>query len=137
MAEEIKPQIKKTWKPEIAGILDIIGGLIWGIMIYNITIHYASDAVIFFVLALLALAGGIFSMGRTIWGLAMIGPIALFLCLGYMIINLTGYGIMLFLGWEAYETHSFYLTMTILTAILFGLSISALILTLACKKEFK
>jgi hypothetical protein len=142
MAQESKPQNKRTWKPEIAGILDILGGLACVITGYYMNVGYTGDSpfVLFFVLALLALAGGIFSIGRTIWGLAMIGPVALLLGLACVvtvfILYLVAVFVRMFFGGDHLDP--FYFTTLILAAIfLLGLGIPALILTIKGKQEFK
>ena len=143
MADEMKSQIKRTWKPVIAGALDIIGCLVCVITGYNINAGCTDGTsfVIFFSLALLAVAGGIFSFSRTAWGLAIVGPIGLLLGLGCAIMSLIIYvvvslfGGMLFGGLDLEP--SVLTTLGLATLFLLGLGTSSLILTVACKNEFK
>jgi len=139
-----KLQIKRNWKPEIAGILDIIGGLVFVITAYYINDGSMDDIffVIYFVLALLAVAGGIFSFSRTSWALAIVGTVSLWLGLAgvvaFLIIYLVGsvfMGIM-FLGGPHLDP-SILTTVGLAALFLMGLGISSLILTIACKNEFK
>jgi hypothetical protein len=107
MADEIKPQIKKTWKPIIAGIIDIIGGAYFGflslkfifpfftgpitsghsdpetdwfllpIKILGLALFIIIPAILLFVVASLALTGGTFAIKRKAWILALAGSIVL------------------------------------------------------------
>ena len=85
----------KTWKPTVAGILDIAGAIIWTFVsvilmdLYHagsgpgflatddVTLaNLAAGAIIAFVLAAVAVAGGISGLQRKNWGLALTGSIA-------------------------------------------------------------
>ena len=94
--------MSKTWKSLVAGILDIVAGslsciaslsLIAGILVFSIvsrssSIHIPYDAprniallivilaVPYLALAVLSIVGGIFTLKRKKWGLAIAGSIA-------------------------------------------------------------
>jgi hypothetical protein len=96
--------MEKTWKPQIAGILSIVGGVIGlfgslGILIailaVGITGNWAQDwgfgwlpfnvfsilwalAIPMFICGVAAIAGGIFALLRKAWGMALAGSIAAF-----------------------------------------------------------
>jgi len=91
--------MEKTWKPTVAGILDIVSGafaLIWFIMLI-IAIIVTSGAMYFpgteaipgfvpsilwclaipsLIIGILALIGGVYALQRKKWGLALAGSIA-------------------------------------------------------------
>ena len=139
--ESGKPPKRKIGKPEIAGMLDIIGGLTCGIIAYNETLHYTDPAtsVPLFVIGLIAIAGGIFSISKTIWGMAMAGPVALLWGTGWVVMLLISWLLYDFVGyWTGGDADPSYLSLlkTVAT-LLFGLAIATLILTTTCKSEFK
>lgn len=88
--------MKRTWKPTIAGILNIVAGT-WGLFIgismctgvWHTITHGHPEwwlAVVLFtpplVLGILSVVGGYFALRRRVWGLAIAGSIAsLFLTL--------------------------------------------------------
>jgi len=91
--------MKKTWKPEVAGILDIVSGVfalisVVGLIIGAIVISGAphlvgvevpvnvpvilwSIAIAYFIIGILALVGGVYALKRKKWGLALTGSIAI------------------------------------------------------------
>jgi len=100
--------VEKTWKPVVAGILGIIGGIYVGFLFTRWTVNLVvmvKDLVVdfqpvpnliylFVILALvgsigissilfaftsLAFAGGVFSLKRRSWGLALAGSIIIFI----------------------------------------------------------
>jgi len=94
--------MKPTWKPQVAGILSIMGGAIglmgsFGILIAITAIgagrHWAGDweweagnvipilwaiGIPLFLCGVTSIIGGIFAVQRKIWGLALAGSIAAF-----------------------------------------------------------
>lgn len=94
-----QPQIKKTWKPIAAGILDIIAGgqcLTGGLVLFILGIacssfarnfgsySYSSSVLAFmsaialpiFIIGALAIRGGIYALKRKRWGFALASSIA-------------------------------------------------------------
>lgn len=97
--------MKKTWKPQVAGILSIVGGVIGlfgslGIMIAIAAIdgsqHWINDfngywdvgnvipilwaiGIPIFVCSVLSIVGGIFAIQRKVFGLALTGAITAFI----------------------------------------------------------
>ncbi|MBA7715374.1 hypothetical protein ES703_124415 [subsurface metagenome] len=79
-----KPPGTPTWKPTVAGVLDIVGGVI-GILIGGVVL--ADDIGIgipMCVVAIFAIIGGIFAIRRRIWGLALAGSICALLTTGIL-----------------------------------------------------
>ena len=95
-----QPQVKKTWKPISAGILDLILGCQWllgglGLFFLGIACHslgidigasfsstlalISAIALPFFIVGALAIRGGIYSLKRKRWAFALAGSIAAFL----------------------------------------------------------
>ena len=77
-------QVKKTWKPIAAGTIEIIGGILgiivsiyWPVLSHGETVDYII-APILFILACMALAGGITARQRKRWKLAIAGAICAF-----------------------------------------------------------
>jgi hypothetical protein len=96
--------VDKTWKPQIGGILAIVGGVIglfasmglfiaisalnftedwmgrWGMydIPINITSILLAIAIPFCVCGIIAVIGGIFAVQRKCWGMALAGSIAAF-----------------------------------------------------------
>jgi len=96
--------MNKTWKPQIAGILSIVGGVIgllatlgifiaisalnftenwmghWGMydLPINVTPILLAIAIPFCVCGIIAIVGGIFAVQRKCWGMALAGAIAAF-----------------------------------------------------------
>ncbi|MFC1846408.1 hypothetical protein ACFLYM_03200 [Chloroflexota bacterium] len=95
--------MEKTWKPTVAGILSIVAGalsailwffLILGILMFAISSRTSSfdipvDApanivmllvilisIPFLIICILAIVGGVYTLKRKIWGLALAGSIA-------------------------------------------------------------
>ena len=147
-------QIKKTWKPIAAGILDIIigcqclaGGL--GLFIAGIACSsfareygaysYSSSALIFMsaialpllIVGVLAIRGGIYALKRRRWGFSLAGPIAAILTL--------------FILWIATITApmlDFQILVRLVAPPLFYLllllsGIAAIVFTVLAKKEFE
>ncbi len=110
MPEEIKPQIKRTWKPIVAGVINIFGGGYFGFLLVQFLFTFfagpnttrRSDpeadwflvplellglallliiALILFVVASLAFTGGVFAIRRKAWVLALAGSIIISLSL--------------------------------------------------------
>jgi hypothetical protein len=89
MAETTSPpEIKKTWMPTVAGILSIVAGaieLLGGIAIGGVAaflttfLRFPGLGGIFgfplMALGIVAIIGGIYSLGRRSWGLALAGAI--------------------------------------------------------------
>ncbi|MBN1375010.1 MAG: hypothetical protein JXA01_02520 [Dehalococcoidia bacterium] len=89
--------MERPWRPLTAGILDMVAGVgmlfvcFWLVLAGGI-VTLASDvpqwvptllfglAVPFTLLAILSVIGGIFSVQRKLWGLALAGSIAAFFC---------------------------------------------------------
>ncbi|UCE05715.1 MAG: hypothetical protein JSW07_19310 [bacterium] len=89
-------QMEKTWKPMVAGILDIVTGafallsvigLVIGIVVIEsevvgpgvpdfVTTILWILAIPFLIIGVLAIIGGIYSLQRKKWGLALAGTIA-------------------------------------------------------------
>jgi hypothetical protein len=113
MAEMIKPQIKKTWKPIAAGVLDIILGCFWllgglGIIIIimaydlirsswsifgeaSISLKDYCIAVPALIAGALAISGGIYTAKRNKWWFALIGSVAAFLPIFISMIDILYY----------------------------------------------
>ena len=90
--------MEKSWKSLTAGILDIVSGVgmlfvcFWLVLAGGIVSIVGGDvpawvsgllfglAIPFAVLAILAVIGGIFSIRRKLWGMALTGSIAAFFC---------------------------------------------------------
>jgi len=96
--------MKKTWKPTVAGILDIVAGsfgLILGLLVVlgfaAFAIFSRSDttylqqlpgaitasvlitlAIVSLIISILAIVGGVYALKRKNWGLALAGSIAAF-----------------------------------------------------------
>ena len=91
--------MKRTWKPTIAGILDVIagvfaliGGLVlvvlgsagtgflsccgFGMLQFPSLVLLLATGIPLLVLGILALVGGIYALRRKVWGLALAGSIA-------------------------------------------------------------
>ena len=91
--------MQKTWKPTVAGILDVIAGvfaLVGGLVLvvlgstgglflnyFEVSMFQLAPMTVLLavgvpllVLGILALVGGIYAMRRKIWGLALAGSIA-------------------------------------------------------------
>ena len=91
--------MQKTWKPTVAGVLNVIAGvfgLIGGLVLvflgsagsaffscFNIGMlpwapltFFLGTGISLLVLGILALIGGIYSLRRKVWGLALAGSIA-------------------------------------------------------------
>jgi hypothetical protein len=90
--------MEKTWKPVVAGILDIISGAVGLIAVFGLIIAIfvtggfaipgteavpifvpsllTGIAVLLAILSTLCLAGGIYALQRKLWGLALAGSIA-------------------------------------------------------------
>ena len=92
--------MEKTWKPTVAGILDIVAGalsfivlmlLVIGIVVFmamggtDLPVHIPANLISVIVVALaipvllldiLAIVGGSYALRRRIWGLALAGSIA-------------------------------------------------------------
>jgi len=157
--EEWQLRKKETWKPDIAGILNIIGGLVCGVLGYIAltykfsTSHSVLDAALFpsnnnlsiaiilFVSALLAVAGGILCVGRKIWGVAIAGSIAVLLGLGYVVLHYLGYvGLnFIFALLTAFQIgdQSWFFSVGLITLLLAVLAIAPLVFTIQSKKEFE
>jgi len=141
-------EIKKTWKPKVAGILDIIVGgqcliagsgiFLFGIacssFIRNFSHSQASSTLVFysaialplFIVGALAIRGGLYALKRKRWGLALAGSIAAFLSLFSLRLAI----IIIFTArWEKPEDIFF----------LFGLllGIAAIVFTVLSKNEFE
>lgn len=92
--------MEKTWRPTVAGILDIVSGvfalisvigLIIGIIVIGGATYFPgkedipgfvpailwSLAIPYLVIAILALVGGVYALQRKKWGLALAGSIAI------------------------------------------------------------
>jgi len=84
--------MKKTWKPVVAGILDIIAGegaliLGFGLMIGGAIVGFVIQmpmwlntlipviSIPLIILGLIDIAGGICALMRKVWGLALVGSI--------------------------------------------------------------
>ena len=99
------PQVKRTWNPVTAGILDIVSGVYIGVLLarglldfaaflndeagkmenilFPLTAIFASAFMIFTAFCLaasasLAITGGVFAVRRKVYGLALTGSIAVF-----------------------------------------------------------
>lgn len=89
-----------TWKPTVAGILDIISG-VFGLVIGGIFMlvpyepvsyypyydYYEEDiavGAILFMVGIVALIGGMFALRRKVWGLALAGSIFALFCGGIL-----------------------------------------------------
>jgi NO-binding membrane sensor protein with MHYT domain len=152
-------QVKKTWKPDIAGILNIIGGFACGVLGYAAlnykfsTSHSILDAALFphnenvivaivlFVSALLAITGGILCVGRKMWGVAIAGSILVFLGLGYVIMHYLGYlGLnfifAFFTGFQIGDP-SWFISPILVILLLAVLAIAPFLFTILGKDEFK
>ena len=97
----------KTWKPTVAGILDIVAGaggvIVWALIIVGVFAFLVASgtsgamhlpvlqsklipvllsvlAIPFMLLSVLSIVGGVFALKRKIWGLALGGSIAALLC---------------------------------------------------------
>ena len=96
----------QTWKPTIAGILDIVAGaggiIVWFLLVLGILVFGFfstsssfgevlnwSNAVLliivilaipFVALSILSIVGGVFALRRRIWGLALAGSIGAIFC---------------------------------------------------------
>lgn len=94
--------MEKTWKPVVAGILDIVAGTLGGILSFMVilgilvfTLVSRSDwlgipmeasefipiiigvlAIPVLAISILSIIGGVFALNRRIWGLALTGSIA-------------------------------------------------------------
>ncbi len=89
--------MEKSWKTLTAGILDIISGVgmifvCFGLMLAGSITGIVRDvpqwvpgllfaiAILFIVVAIVAVLGGIFAIKRKAWGMALAGSIAAFFC---------------------------------------------------------
>ena len=90
--------MEHTWKPAVAGILDIISGVGMLFVCFCLMLggYYASMiggpnsqwlpallyalGILFIVVAIIAITGGVFCIQRKVWGLALAGAIAAFFC---------------------------------------------------------
>jgi hypothetical protein len=83
--------MEETWKPKVAGILSIIGGVInviWGLVLAVLGgMAFAwigmgwlgAIGVPIIVLGIIAIVGGSYALRRRVWGLALAGSICAFL----------------------------------------------------------
>ena len=94
--------MEKTWKPTVAGILDIVAGVLGmilallvtlGILVFGAVTGGMSQlreiplfllpiiltmATLSFFVSVLAIVGGVYALQRKVWGLALAGSIAAF-----------------------------------------------------------
>jgi hypothetical protein len=79
----VRPQkaaISPTWKPIVAGILDIIAGVIGvigglGLVTFPLFESDIPLGVLLFVFGVIAVIGGLCALRRRVWGLALTGAI--------------------------------------------------------------
>ena len=87
----MEEKVKKTWKPTVAGILDIVAGLFRAFVGFLLISVFMScppspglltggigswlAAVCYMVVGVLAITGGIYALRRKQWGRALIGSI--------------------------------------------------------------
>lgn len=148
MAEELKPQVQKTWMPMAAGIIDIIGGAYLGFILakwlysfFSIPVDNPGSrlmallmffafslciAVAFYlsVAASLAFAGGIFAIKRKHWGLALAGSVFVFISPPLLLFH-----------WVLKEAANSLHSNSWIVVILLGAA--AMILLIFSKKEFQ
>ena len=94
--------MEKTWKPAVAGILEIVSGAVGLVAVIGLSIAIAVTggfhipgteniprfvpslltgiAITLAVFSLLSLVGGIFALQRKLWGLALAGSISAIFC---------------------------------------------------------
>ena len=65
-----------TWKPTVAGILDIVAGSIGMAAGIGILFYPGPIEVVFFCFSIIAIIGGLCALGRRVWGLALAGAIS-------------------------------------------------------------
>ena len=90
--------MEKTWKPVVAGILDIVSGAVGLIAVLGLVIAVyitggcaipgtedvplfvpsllTSIAITLAVFSMLSLVGGVYSLQRKLWGLALVGSVS-------------------------------------------------------------
>ena len=97
IVNERRLKMIKTWKPVTSGILSILSG-VFGILLSFIRFSRADDivrngrhlrgeglAVFLLLFGLIAVAGGIFSIIRKVWGFALAGAICAIISPGFIL----------------------------------------------------
>jgi hypothetical protein len=123
--------VKNTLLSTAAGILDLVGGtlgIICGHLADSLDYPDTTTASILFCAALLAIGGGIFSLKRGMWGLALVGSISAFLLFGFLVPALL-------LVWES-PLNITHFTARVLLFIGVFLGMASLAFTVVSRKEF-
>jgi hypothetical protein len=125
--------MKKAWMSTAAGILDISGGTL-GIICGHLALQFPETGIasFLFYIALLAMGGGIFSIRREMWSLALVGCIGAFLLLVSLMPSLPDF-------WEFWQPDSFPIPFDARIFLFLGasLGVAAIVLTALSKDEFK